>query len=98
MSNENNENDVQRYTFKLDCYGRIAFAAKLKVQAGLTPRERAEIEMKTRIGIAAELAKTKFPQQLIIGGGNGSPTNPFDAVGLEAFIRINEKISKTKTK
>jgi hypothetical protein len=65
----------------------------LKVQAGLTPQEKAEFEMKTKIGVAAEMAKMQFPSTMIIGGGNGSPTNPFDAIGLEAYMRINKKMS-----
>jgi hypothetical protein len=66
---------------------------RLKVQAGLTPQERAEFDMKTKIGVAAEMAKMQFPSTMIIGGGNGSPTNPFDAIGLEAYMRINKKMS-----
>jgi hypothetical protein len=49
--------------------------------------------MKTKIGVAAEMAKMQFPSTMIIGGGNGSPTNPFDAIGLEAYMRINKKMS-----
>lgn len=67
---------------------------RLKVQAGLTPLEKANIEKETKIGIAAELAKVQFPGMMVIGGGgNNGPTNPFDAVGLESFMRINERIN-----
>jgi regulator of protease activity HflC (stomatin/prohibitin superfamily) len=66
---------------------------RLKVAAGLTPQERAEFDMKTKIGVAAEMAKMNFPSTMIIGGGGGSPTNPFDAIGLEAYMRINKKMS-----
>lgn len=59
---------------------------KLKVSAGLSPLERANIEKETAIGVAAEIAKLKFPEIIIFGGsGNNSPTNPFDAVGLQAY-------------
>lgn len=73
----------------------LAEINRLKVQAGLTPLERATLDKETRIGIAAELAKVTLPTTMIIGGGgNGSgPLNPFDAVGLESFMRINEKMS-----
>lgn len=67
---------------------------RLKVQAGLTPQERAEFDMKTKIGVAAEMAKMNFPQTMVIGGGNGSATNPFDAIGLESYMRINKKMSE----
>lgn len=74
----------------------LAEISRLKVQAGLTPLERATIEKETRIGIAAELAKVQFPGMLIIGGDSkGGATNPFDAVGLESFMRINDKLNKT---
>ena len=75
----------------------LAEISRLKVQAGLTPLERATIDKETKIGVAAELAKVQFPNMMIIGGGgNGSATNPFDAVGLESFMRINDKYNKEK--
>lgn len=43
---------------------------RLKVAAGLTPLERATIEMKTAIGIAEHLSKRDVPM-IINGGGNG---------------------------
>ena len=73
-----------------------ARGAALLVQAGLTPLDKAEIEKETAIGIAAELAKIQLPDLMIFGGGEGSPTNPFDAIGLEAFMNISEKISNSK--
>jgi len=73
----------------------LAEVSKLKVQAGLTPLEKATIDKETKIGVAAELAKVQFPGMMIIGGGgNGSATNPFDAVGLESFMRINDRLNK----
>jgi regulator of protease activity HflC (stomatin/prohibitin superfamily) len=67
---------------------------RLKVQAGLTPLERATIEKETAIGVAAELAKVQFPGMMVLGGSGGSAMNPFDAVGLESFMRISSKLSK----
>lgn len=68
----------------------------LKVQAGLTPLERATIAKETAIGVAAELAKVQFPQMMIIGGSDkGGPLNPFDAVGLDSFMKISEKMANT---
>lgn len=75
----------------------LAEINRLKVSAGLTPLERATIDKETRIGVAAELAKVQFPGMLIIGGDSkGGATNPFDAVGLESFMRINDRLNKDK--
>jgi len=73
-----------------------ARGASLLVQAGLTPKDKAEIDKETAIGIAAEMAKIQLPEVMIFGNGEGSPTNPFDAIGLEAFMNISEKISTSK--
>jgi hypothetical protein len=48
-----------------------AYKNKKLVSAGLTPQERAIIDKETAIGVAAELAKIKFPQTMIIGGEDG---------------------------
>lgn len=74
---------------------------RLKVLAGLSPREKADIEKETAIGVAKAMAGPnglQFPQLLVIGGsGNGKtqPLNPFDAVGLQSFIEISKDIKKT---
>ncbi len=73
-----------------------AQGAALLVKAGLAPLDKAEIERETAIGVAAEIAKIKLPEVMIFGSGEGSPTNPFDAIGLEAFMNISEKISASK--
>lgn len=73
-----------------------AKGAALLVQAGLTPLDKAKIDKETAIGIAAELAKIQLPEIMIFGSGDGSPTNPFDAIGLEAFMNISEKIANAK--
>ncbi len=65
---------------------------RLKVSAGLTPQERMELEVKKDIGVAKELAKTKFPEIMIFGGNGGNGLNPFDALGLKAMREmINKK-------
>jgi len=81
---------------KIIAEGRAqAEANRLKVSAGLTPQEKAEWDFKTKVGVAAEMAKIKLPGMMVLGGnGNNSPLNPFDAVGLKSFIEINEKMSK----
>jgi len=70
-----------------------AEAAKLLVDAGLPPTEKARIEKEIAIGVASELAKIKFPEMMIFGSGEGSPTNPFDALGLEAFMKITRELT-----
>jgi hypothetical protein len=75
-----------------------AEANRLKVSAGLTPQERAEFAMKTKIGVAAELAKIKMPSTMVIGGDKSGGANPFDAIGLESYIRINERFSQQNDK
>lgn len=72
-----------------------AAAAALKVKAGLTPLDKATIDKETAIGVAHELAQVRFPQLMVIGGGDskGGQVNPFDAVGLESLIRISKDMS-----
>ena len=70
-----------------------AYAAKKKVEAGLTPLEKAKIEMETKIGIAKALAGVKFPERMIISGaGSNGGTNPFEAVGLQSLYELSNKI------
>lgn len=72
-----------------------AEAARLKVAAGLTPLDKATIEKETAIGVAEKLSKVQFPQMMVLGGGgNNSPLNPFDAVGLKSFIDISNGITE----
>lgn len=75
-----------------------AEVAKQKVIAGLTPLEKATIEKETQIGVAAELAKVKFPETMVISGGNGTSggANPFDAVGLKALYDLSKQMSDNK--
>lgn len=74
-----------------------AEANRLKVSAGLTPQERAEYQMKTAIGVAEKLSQVQLPSMMVIGGDSkGGATDPFTAVGLESFMRINEKLAKDR--
>ena len=70
---------------------------RLKVAAGLTPLERATINKETAIGVAEQLSKVQFPGMMVLGGGAGGATNPFEAVGLESFIRISERLGNRNT-
>ncbi|TAJ15017.1 hypothetical protein DMA11_03570 [Marinilabiliaceae bacterium JC017] len=49
------------------------------VSAGLTPQERAEWEYKTSVGVAAELAKIKFPETMLVGG-DGKGGTPLESL------------------
>ncbi|MFT5165409.1 MAG: regulator of protease activity HflC (stomatin/prohibitin superfamily) [Saprospiraceae bacterium] len=73
-----------------------AEVAKLKVMAGLSPLDKATFDKETSIGVAAELAKMQFPKMMVIGGSgqNGQPLDPFQAVGLESFIKISKSLSE----
>lgn len=74
-----------------------AEANRLKVSAGLTPQERAEYQMKTAIGVAEKLSQIKLPEMMVMGGGDkGGQADPFTAIGLESFMRINERMSQKK--
>jgi regulator of protease activity HflC (stomatin/prohibitin superfamily) len=72
-----------------------AYAAKKKVEAGLTPLEKANIEMETKIGIAKALASVKFPTSMVIAGGSEKGgVNPFDAVGLQSLYDLSGKMAQ----
>lgn len=72
-----------------------AEVARLKVSAGLSPRERAEFEKETRIGVAAELAKVNVPSIVIGGSGNGTKgANPMDAIGINMLMEVMGKLQK----
>lgn len=74
-----------------------AKVASLKVQAGLTPLQRAEIDRDTQIGVAAELAKIKLPETFIAGGGGaGGGLDPFTAIGLESLINVKDKMTRNR--
>ncbi|HNU48668.1 MAG TPA: SPFH domain-containing protein [Bacteroidia bacterium] len=77
-----------------------AEANRLKVQAGLTPQERVEWEYKTKVGVAAELAKANpnaFVPQIMIGGGSGSSNNnAMEAVGLKMMLDVVNQLDSKK--
>lgn len=73
-----------------------AEANRLKVQAGLTPQEKAEWDYKTAVGIAEALANSKvqWVPQVMMGGSQGGNT-AMDAVGLKMLMDVSNSI-KTK--
>lgn len=74
-----------------------AAAARAKVQAGLSPLERATIDKETAIGVAQALANSEVrwvPEVMIVGGKEGASANPLDAVGLNMLLDIAKKQNK----
>ncbi len=69
-----------------------ATANQLKVRAGLTPQQQAEWDYKIADVVSKNMASVDLPDMMIFGGGEGSPMNPWDAVGLESFMNISEQI------
>ncbi len=67
---------------------------KLKVAAGLTPKEKAEFEMQTRIGVARELAKVAVPKIVVGGGSSKGGTSPMDAIGIKMLMEISKDLSR----
>lgn len=79
---------------KIEEEGRAEAAKNLAlVKAGLTPQEKAEWEYKTKVDVAAELAKAQVPQ-MVIGGRGENGTSPLDAVGIKFLMEINKELSK----
>lgn len=72
----------------------LAAANRLKVEAGLTPLERAQFEKDTKIGVAEAMSKMTLPATMIIGGGQGGAINPWDIIGLEAYQRMVGNMAK----
>ena len=72
-----------------------AEANRLKVQAGLTPQERAEWDYKTAVGVAEALANSKvsWVPSVMMGGSNGN-TSAMDAVGLNMLMEVVNKMNK----
>jgi len=71
-----------------------ARANQLKVSAGLTPQERAEWDYKTKVGVAAEIAKRPVPQIVMGGSENGSGLS--DSYTMENMILLMDKMNKKK--
>ena len=70
-----------------------AEANRLKVAAGLTPQERAEWNYKTKVGIAAELAKRDVPK-IVMNGEEGSGSGLSNSYTMENMILLMDKLDK----
>jgi len=77
-----------------------AEANRLKVAAGLTPQEKVEWEYKTKVGVAAELAKAQpnafVPQVMINGKDGGNGNTAMDAVGLRMMLDVVNQLDGNK--
>jgi regulator of protease activity HflC (stomatin/prohibitin superfamily) len=75
-----------------------ARVARQKVAAGLTPLEKAEIEMKTRIGMAEAWSKRPVPA-MIMGGSNGKGSGggadtALQVMGVKAMLDMTQSIER----
>jgi hypothetical protein len=73
---------------------------KLKVQAGLSPLEKAQIERDTRIGVMKALAGPSgivFPK-IVSGGSDGNGGGALQTFQLERLYELSEKVSNNKKK
>ena len=53
-----------------------------------------EWEYKTKVGVAAELAKVNVPA-VVVGGGDGKGgVSPMDAIGVNMLLDIMNKMEK----
>lgn len=74
-----------------------AEANRLKVQAGLTPQEKAEWDYKTAVGVAEALSNSKVqwvPQVIMGNGSNGN--SAMDVVGLKMLLDVTNSIKEKK--
>ncbi|MEM7421838.1 MAG: hypothetical protein AAF364_19325 [Pseudomonadota bacterium] len=72
-----------------------AAANRLLVAAGLTPEQKMQMEIQIADKVSKNLSQLKFPEMMILSGEkDGKPLNPFDAIGLESFMKIQKQISK----
>ena len=84
---------------KLELGESEAKVAALKVEAGLSPLERAQIDMRTKIGIAEAIAKSKFPTTMITGGsGSKGGMSPIEIVGLNQMMDLAERTGRSSGK
>lgn len=70
-----------------------AYRQRKLVEAGLSPKERAEFDMRTKIGVAEALAKVNLPKVVMSGNTSGNNT-AMDAVGLKMMNDLVDKMSK----
>ncbi len=99
------ERDVARLNaekagYQADSTEKAAKAEAVKnkalVIAGLTPQQKAEYEMRTKIGVAEALAKSTHPlvpEIMFAGDNKGGASTAMDAVGLNMLMGLTNKLS-----
>lgn len=70
-----------------------AFRQAALVRAGLSPKEKAEIEMQTKIGVAEALSKLELPKIVMAGGNTSNGNAAMDAMGLKMVSDLVDKMS-----
>lgn len=87
---------------KLDAAAELAMKEaqakgdKLKVAAGLSPKEKADFEMRTAIGVAEALAKRPVPTFVTTGGGQSSQSGLSNSYTMQNMLLLQKELSKTK--
>jgi len=73
-----------------------AAANRALVAAGLTPRERAEFDLKIADAVSKNLSKTRFPGVVMSGnsGKSGGAENPLAAMGYNAMYDLSKKMMR----
>ncbi|GGF76509.1 SPFH domain-containing protein [Wenyingzhuangia marina] len=72
-----------------------AYEISRKVSAGITPEVKLKLELERDIKVAAEVAKIKFPQTMIIGGGDSkNGTTPLESLIGAAMAKQLQTQSK----
>lgn len=66
-----------------------AYEIMKKVNVGITPEVRLEMELNAKIAIMGELAKTKFPQYYFVGEGKGN--SPLEALIISNMAKGLQK-------
>ncbi len=69
---------------------------KLKVAAGLSPKEKAQFDKETAIGVARELSKRPVPLIVMEGGESGKGSNLSNSYTMENMLLLADKLSKSK--
>lgn len=70
-----------------------AFRQAALVRAGLSPKEKATIEMQTKIGVAEALSKLELPKIVMAGGNTSNGNAAMDAMGLKMVSDLVDKMS-----
>ena len=74
-----------------------AVANRALVDAGLTPEQEMQRDIKIAEVVSQNIAQLNFPKMMILGSGNnGQALNPWDAVGIESFLNIQKRFYPTK--